>query len=163
MRLPDRPPKAAWGEAAAAFQKTAAEECQKACGAKRIRQFHWKVNFSRLNWTLMLLPVYSTCYPDDEGNLQPVLIHGQTGAVTGARRASLRRARGAGLIILAIGILLLLAGLLTDIASTASVAVGTTSAFLVVIGIGAMFAAGAPVMVAWDFNRRQKLEEAQVK
>ncbi|RPJ42763.1 MAG: hypothetical protein EHM21_12375, partial [Chloroflexi bacterium] len=54
VRLPDRPPQAAWGEAAAAFQKGAAEECQKACGANRIRQFRWKASFSRLNWTLML-------------------------------------------------------------------------------------------------------------
>jgi hypothetical protein len=163
VRLPDIPPKVAWAETASAFQKTAAEECQKASGANRIRQFRWKARFARLNWTLMLLPTYSTCYQDDHGEVQPVLIHGQTGTVSGARRASMRRARGASLIILAIGVLLLIAGLLLNLGSAADLAVNTISAYCVVLGITTMIASGAPVMIAWDFNRRQKLEEAEVR
>ncbi len=160
IRATDRPPKASWTEAAAAFQKTAADDCQHACAGGHIRQFRWKARFTRLNWTLMLLPVYTTYYRDDDGETQTVLIHGQTGATSGARRASGRRAARTGLVILVLGILLCLAGFLLDTDPAANLAQSTLATVLVVTGIAGILTACIPYLIAWDFNRRQKLEAA---
>lgn len=162
VRMPDHPPKAAWSETVAAFQKTAADECLRACAANHLRQFRWKVRFNRLNWTLMLLPVYATSYTDEEGKPQPILIHGQTGAVSGPRRASLRRAGRMGALVLILGLLLFLAGMLAEAASAgtgANPAGAALSTYLIVLGLAGILASCLPLVVAWDFNRQQRLEE----
>lgn len=161
IRVPDRTPKTSWSEAAVAFQKTAADDCQRACEAGHIRQFRWKARFTRLNWTLLLLPVYAAYYQDDHGETQVIRIHGQTGAVCGARRSSSRRAGRVGLAILAIGVFLFLAGLLLDGLSETSLSLDMAATVLAVLGISGILAACIPYVISWDFNRRQKLEEAK--
>jgi hypothetical protein len=157
IRLPDNPPDQAWPEAAAALQKTAAEECRQACGAGHARQFRWKAEFSNINWTLMLLPVYSTFYLDDTGHPQPVLINGLTGKISGARRASEKRAGKWGLLILAVSLVAILAGLLLDFIFTDIYPrlVGF-STMIMIVGFLGIFAAAIPYLVAWDFNRKQQ-------
>lgn len=161
IRVPDRTPETSWSEAAVAFQKTVAEDCQRACEAGHVRQFRWKARFTRLNWTLLLLPVYSAYYQDDRGETQIIKIHGQTGAVTGVRRSSGRRAGRAGLAILVVGILLFLAGLVLDGLSETSLSLDMAANVLAVLGISGVLAACIPYVISWDFNRRQKLEEAK--
>ena len=162
VRLPDNPPKEAWNEAVGAFQKTASAECQQACEANRMRQFQWKAQFNQLNWTLLLLPIYSTCYRDDDGKLQPVVIHGQTGKAAGARRASTHRAGRASLIFLAAGVLLFVLGLLADLLA-ANRLVSVLSTYILLISVAVLVASLIPFVIAWDFNRRQALEEANLK
>ncbi len=159
IRLPDHPPEAAWCEASTAFQKTAADECRRACEAGHLRQFRWKAQFARLNWTLMLLPVYSTCYADDHGKQHTVLIHGQTGAFSGERRASVRRAGQFSLSILIVGILLFLAGLLLDSTSVPGLSLFAVSPYIIVLGLAGILASGIPFIIVWDFNRKQALGE----
>lgn len=163
VRLPDHPPKEAWSEAAAAFQKTAADECQKACAADHLRQFRWKAQVTRLNWTLMLLPVYAASYLDDQGQPQSIFIHGQTGQIAGSRRSSLRRARSISLSILLVGLLIFLSGLVLDVVGMRVAYAGIFSMYLIVFGVAALLASAVPLLIAWDFNRRQTLEQAQVK
>ncbi|MGB2911751.1 MAG: hypothetical protein WBB55_14300, partial [Anaerolineales bacterium] len=71
VRLPNRDTKDAWVEATPAIQTAAAEECRQAAGADHIRQFSWKPQYSNNNWTLMLLPLYTTYYLDAEKVAQP--------------------------------------------------------------------------------------------
>lgn len=156
VRLPDHLPKEAWSEAAAAFHKAAAEECQTACAANQQRQYRWKAQFSSLHWTLLLQPIYSTCYRDDEGRWQPVFIHGQRWQVSGVRRASLRRASHASWLILAIGVALLMLGLLLEAIFQDG---NSLTTFLAVGGVGGILGAAVPYLRAWDFNRQQALEE----
>lgn len=163
IRLPDHPPQETWRETTAAFQKAATVEVQQACAADRLRQFRWNARYSGLNWTLMLLPEYSACYLDDNGDPQPIHIHGQTGKIYGARKASMRRARRTTLFIFITGLLLFLAGVLLDTLSTASSAGTVLSTYMSLIGIAGVVASVIPLLMAWDFNRRQALERAGIK
>lgn len=160
VRLPDHTPEEAWGEATAAFQTAAAEECRAACGAGHMRQFTWKAHLDQVNWTLMLLPVYSTYYLDDQGAPQPVLIHGQTGQIDGARRASMRKARNTSLSILLLGILLFLLGLVLEALAASFRYVAGISPLLILCGIGGVVGAFVPYLSAWDFNRKQERRNA---
>ena len=163
LRLPDHPPKEAWSETAAAFQKAAGAEVQQACSADRLRQFRWKANYSRLNWTLMLLPVYSAFYLDDDGNPQPVYIHGQTGYLNGSRKASLRKAQRTSLYLLLAGILLFLLGILLDTVAPGGPVSKMISTYMSILGIAGVVASVVPLLIVWDFNRRQALEESEIK
>ena len=156
VRLPNRDTKDAWVEATPAIQTAAAEECRQAAGADHIRQFSWKSQYSNNNWTLMLLPLYTTYYLDAEKVAQPVFIHGQTGQISGVRRASMKRGQRLSLIILVIAVLIFLLSIVLAVASVAL-------PILLVIGvlgfaIALLTAAGAvvPIVLVWQFNRRQK-------
>lgn len=154
VRLPNRTPQAAWSEAAPAFQAAAAEECRQASNADHIRQFRWQPEYSGQNWTLLLLPLYATYYLDDAQLAQPVLVNGQTGQVNGARRASMKRAQRAALIICIIAVVLFLFSVLIG-------AVGIAVPPLLLLGgIGVCaavllgLAAVIPIVMAWQFNKR---------
>ncbi|MGB6420998.1 MAG: hypothetical protein WBF05_04095 [Anaerolineales bacterium] len=156
VRLPNRDTKDAWVEATPAIQTAAAEECRQAAGADHIRQFSWKPQYSNNNWTLMLLPLYTTYYLDAEKVAQPVFIHGQTGQIMGVRRASMKRGQRMSLIILVIAVLIFLLSIILAVASVAL-------PILLVIGvlgfaIALLTAAGAvvPIAMVWQFNHRQK-------
>ncbi len=155
VRLPDRSPQDAWSDAAAEFSRWAAGECQQAAGADHLRQFKWKASFSNLNWTLMLLPVYTTYYLDDDNQPQPILIHGQSGAVTGQRRSSMKRAQQTALVLLMIGLILSVLGLLLGALSPLMPLFAPFSAVALVAGLPAVLSALIPIGIAWDFNRRQ--------
>jgi hypothetical protein len=162
VRLPDHPPQEDWNEAASAFQKTASEECRQACAADHMRQFRWQAQFNRLNWTLMLLPVYAASYLDDQGKPQPILIHGQTGNIAGSRRASLKRAGRFSLSIFLFSLLFFISGLLLNLFSASLPVLSTISIYLLMIGLAGFLASAVPFVIAWDFNRRQVLEQARV-
>ena len=156
VRLPNRDTKDAWVEATPAIHTAAAEECRQAAGADHIRQFSWKPQYSNNNWTLMILPLYTTYYLDAEKVAQPVFIHGQTGQIRGVRRASMKRGQRMSLIILVIAGLIFLLSIILAVASVAL-------PILLVIGviglaIALLTAAGAvvPIALVWQFNRRQK-------
>ena len=156
VRLPNRDTKDAWVEATPAIHTAAAEECRQAAGADHIRQFSWKPQYSNNNWTLMMLPLYTTYYLDAEKVGQTVFIHGQTGQIRGVRRASMKRGQRMSLIILVIAVLIFLLSIILAVASVAL-------PILLVIGviglaIALLTAAGAvvPIALVWQFNRRQK-------
>ena len=155
VRLPDRQPQDAWIEAAAAFQAIGSEEVKQACAADHLRQFRWTATFANRNWTLLLLPAYTTYYLDDDGQPQPVMIHGQTGRVTGSRRASMQRAQRSSLIILVIGLFIFLLGLILGAAAVVIPPLAPFAILGVLVGLPCCLAAFIPISLAWDFNRKQ--------
>lgn len=164
VRLPDISPKDPWNEVVNAMQKAAANECRMACGADHLREFRWKAQFSRQNWTLMLMPVYASSYRDDYGEIHPVLIHGQTGMVSGKRRASTKRAFRESLMIFGAGLLIFLMGLLMAfIFPDLNQATSAISSYIILLGFFCVLGSSAPYLVAWDFNRKQDLARAQLK
>jgi len=152
VRRPDRSPEAAWADAEPAVRTAALEECRTAAGADHFREFHWTPEYAQRTWTLFLLPVYTTYYLDDEQHPQPVLIHGQTGVISGVRRASMRRARQVALIIGAVALFLFLLSLVLMgvgvVVPPGAVLGGLGIAAAVVVGWGAAI----PVLWAWYFN-----------
>ena len=106
VRLPDRSVDDAWVEACASVKAFAAEDCRRAAGADQIRQLNWRAEFPNRNWTLLLLPVLSAWYLDDDRQPQPVWINAQTGKFSGKRRASSKRATRTSLILLSVAALI---------------------------------------------------------
>lgn len=158
LRLPDRTPHDAWSAAVPTLRKRAAEECRRAAGADHIRQFHWTPTYAEQHWTLLLAPVYTTYYMNDEGVAQTVLIHGQTGRLYGARRGSMKRAQRTALILGLIALGLFLVSLLIAaaglVAPPIAVIGGLGILIALLVGLGAL----APIVRVWQFNRQETRE-----
>ncbi len=156
LRLPDRSPTDAWSEAQPALQGLAADECRRATGADHVRQFSWSPQFSDQNWSLTYQPAATTYYLDDERNPCVLFIHGQTGRINGARRASMQRAYKTTLALLAVAFVIFLASLAAFLA-------GALAPFLMPVGGVGLAAALAlalgaliPIVIVWGFNQSQK-------
>ena len=155
VRLPNRPPQDAWSDARPALQSAAAAECRQAIGADHIRNFRWQPEFLNQNWTLLLTPLYATFYQDDEGQPQPVLVNGQSGRISGARRASMKRAQRASLITLGVGILLFIISMVVlavGLGLPPVLPVGIIGLVVsLIVGLGAIY----PIATAAWFNKKQ--------
>ncbi len=151
LRVPSLLPEEAWPLGRAALDRCAAADCQRAAGAQHSDEFTLSADYHDLNWTQLLLPFFVSYYEDDNGRVIPVWVNGQTGRISGLRRASLRkawRATGAVGIVAALG--LLVGGLLAllrvnQVGSTLM----TLSFFLIILG-------ALPVLWAWFFNQRRE-------
>jgi hypothetical protein len=158
-RLPNREPQDAWGDAELAFKDAAAVECRRACNADHIRDFNWDPVYSDKNWTLLLQPLYSTYYLDDEGKPQKVLIQGQSGQIYGIRRASFKRAQRAAIVILLVAIAIFTLSAFLSLASVwlpALLVLGVFGlAFSLLAGLGTLW----PVVRVWWFNRHERSRE----
>ncbi len=125
-----------------------------AAEADHIRQFRWKPTYHNHNWTLLLLPIYTTYYLDDDGAPQVVLLHGQTGKVNGDRKASMKRARRISLMIVIAAIVIFLLSLVVAIGSM------FLQPLIILGGVGFLLSillvimAVIPVGLVWQFNRR---------
>lgn len=153
VRLPDRPQEDAWIDVQPAFQATAMEECRFACEADQIRQFRWQPKYQDLNWTLLLLPLYSTYYQDDDGQAQKVMLHSQTGQLNGQKRGSMKRAQRASLnLLVAAGIIFIIGLIMAAIAVILPPLIVLAGSFLfvaILIGIGTVI----PIWRVWVYNR----------
>jgi hypothetical protein len=153
IRLPNRPPADAWAAAEPAFLQAGTAECQKAAAADHIRDYRWSAEFHDFNWTQLLRSFYATYYLDDDGRPQPVYINGQTGHISGSRRASMKLARRWMLIMVAVAAVIFLisggtaaAGLYWEPALALGV-VGILLSLLIA------FLSLIPIFIAWNFNR----------
>ena len=153
---PNRNTEDVWVEAQPAIQSAAGEDCRRAANADHIIDFKWDPSFENKNWTIVLLPLYSTYYFDDEKNIQPIYINGQTGRTSGIKQASMKAGRKLSLILLSIAIIFFIISLITAAASLAVpllLVLGILGFVLtLVIGIGAV----VPIVLVWQFNRDHK-------
>lgn len=153
VRLPDRPSADAWPDVQPSLQQTAADECRLACQADQIRAFAWSPAFSNLNWTLLLQPVYTSYYIDDDQRRQPVWIDGKSGRITGVRRASMQAAQRSALIILAVGVLLFVLGGGLALASVVAPPTAILGGLSMAAGVIVALAAVIPLIRVWRFNQ----------
>jgi hypothetical protein len=154
VRLPDQNPELVWPSIKPKIQRHAAAEVGAAMKADHVRKFRWAPNYGERTWTLLLVPVHSTYYTDDSGQLQPVLVQAQSGQVDGVRKSSMKRAQRLTVILALIalaGFILSLAlgalGMIIPPLLIASVIGGVISAG---VGIGAFI----PMLRSWRFNLR---------
>ncbi|HNT22831.1 MAG TPA: hypothetical protein PKM21_00580 [Anaerolineales bacterium] len=156
VRVPDRSVEDAWPDAAPAVQDAAADECRKAANAEHIRQFQWTPDYQNLNWTLLLLPVFTTYYLDDDQKPQQILIHGQNGYLSGVKRASMKRAQKTALYIAIAAMVVFVLSLLVSgigLVIPPLLAVGGIGIVAaVLLGAGAIM----PLAIAWQVNRSAK-------
>jgi len=157
IQLPDRKTEEAWTEAEPGFMQAAIEECRLAAGADFIRAFRWSPNFSGLNWTLNLLPVYTTYYRDDEGKIQVLFINGQSGLISGIRKASMQRARKITLIILLISAFVFFASLVAISGSIVLPVLFPLGILGMIVTLFLGLAALIPLGMVWITNRNLRM------
>ncbi|NDJ54119.1 MAG: hypothetical protein GYB68_13700 [Chloroflexi bacterium] len=158
VRVPSRPPEAAWDGAHTGFIRAAADEVRRAASADEIQQFKWRPDFATQNWTQLLIPLYSTYYLDDQGEKQVVYINGLTGQVWAMRQASPRRAQTFLFIGLALASLLVLGSVLGLLIALALPILGLLALLGVLLAVGVAIGGVVPVIQANSFNRRNRFD-----
>jgi hypothetical protein len=153
IRLPNRLPTDAWPDAIPTIRAKAVEECRQASSADHVRQFRWNAEYNDLNWTLLLLPMYVTYYLDDDKNPQPILIHGQTGQLSGPRRASMKRAQQTALIIIGVAAAIFILSLMLAIVSIFVQRLFPVAVIGLIVALIVGLLALVPIVMAWQFNR----------
>lgn len=156
IRLPNRPPDDAWSDAVPSFFQAAKGETHKAAEANHMRDYRWKPQFHNLNWSQLLRSYYATYYLDDAGRPQPVFINGQTGHISGSRRASMRTARRLTLIILAVAVFFFLAGAAAALAGFFWDPGLSIGGLILIFSLVIAFLALVPIFIAWNFNRKPR-------
>jgi hypothetical protein len=149
IRLPNRNQVDAWPDTQPKFKERAAVECRQAAGADHIRQYKWQAQYANQHWSLLLLPVYSTWYFDDNQQPVPVLLNGRTGKFLGIKRASMKKAKRATTILAIIAALLFIVTLAVLFLEPSLTLLTTMLTFLVAIS------AILPIATVSRFNRDQ--------
>jgi hypothetical protein len=153
--LPDIPPESAFPLAKIQFDQAAGRDCQAATGSVKVEQVGLKCAYQELNWTLLLMPIYTSYYREEDGTLHEVVINGVTGQVSGVRRASQKKAWRTTGVLAAIGVALILAALVSGLLAAVLPPVVALSGLLFVLGAGVTLASPAPAIWAWTYNRRE--------
>jgi hypothetical protein len=153
VRIPTVDPEAAWPEARAAFVGAARADCRRAAGGDHIRDFEIDATYDRLYWTQLLMPAYATWYREGD-RVWPVFVNGQNGRVGGVRRASMRKANTASVVLGGVAVLLFLLGGLLALAGLALPPVGIVGGLVLVVGLILAAIAPIPAISAWVFNRK---------
>ncbi|MGD1994870.1 MAG: hypothetical protein PVI59_16880, partial [Anaerolineae bacterium] len=153
VRIPSLEPDAAWPQAEPAFVRTAEADCRRAAGADHIRDFRLDAAYSDLNWTQLLLPAYVSWYEEGD-EVWPVLVNGQTGRVSGVRRASARKARTTAWILGGIGVLLFLVGGVLALLGGLFPPLVAVGMAVLIVGVMLGLAAPVPPIAVWRFNRQ---------
>jgi hypothetical protein len=156
VRLPNRPPEDAWNEVMVALQTAVAQDCRLASEADHTRGFKWSPRFANQQWTQLLLPIYISYYLDDDNRAHMVLLHGQTGKLHGAKRASMKQTRRvAGIVLAVAAVLLLIMLLLLILGLTLEEAILPWAGPLGVLTLGVGATAVIPPLYAWYVNNVQ--------
>jgi len=149
IRLPNRDKVDAWPDTHLTFRQRATEECRQAAEADHIRQFGWNADYNNQSWSLLLLPIFSTFYLDDNNEPVPVLLNGRTGQLYGHKRASMKRAQRYSV---ALAIMAAFLFLITVLLLVTEPSLGAISGLaMIVVGVSAVL----PIAYSSRFNRRQ--------
>jgi len=152
MLVPDLQPEHAWPTAAASLERAAAEECRQAAGAEHLRQYALTPDYSGLNWTQLLLPLYISYYTRDDGQPQPVWVNGQTGVVGGLRLASQKKGWQLAAILEGLALALVGMGLLAAIIPPITL----LGILMVLAGFALAIIGVVPAVWPWQWNRGQQ-------
>ncbi len=156
IRVPDEPPESAWPAARAALDDKAGQECCQASGAQHTRSLKLQVEYQYPHWTLLLLPMYTSYYLDDEGCRRPVWIHGQSGQINGVRVASQSAGWKWAAILGGIGLVLLILSLILGAAGVVFPPLAPIAILLAVVAFLFGIAAIIPAVWPWQWNQRHK-------
>jgi hypothetical protein len=156
VSLPSRSTEDAWPAAIPTVQAVASSECLQAASADHIRQFRWNPSYRNHNWSLLLMPMYTTYYLDDDNIPQVVHLNGQTGRLFGARRASMKKARRSSLIIVVIALVIFMMSVVLALGSLVLPPLIIPGGIGIILSILVGIMAVIPVGIVWQFNRSEK-------
>ncbi|HSM25199.1 MAG TPA: hypothetical protein VK856_10085 [Anaerolineaceae bacterium] len=152
--IPTRDKDDAWPDTLPRFQEQATHETKQACAADQIREFRWSPAFSNQNWTLFLLPMWISYYLDDESKPQSILINGQSGQLSGVKRASMKKAKKVALTILVVAALLLGLSIVIGLISMMVPGLVVLATIGLVLSFGVALGATYPLISVWSTNKK---------
>jgi len=158
VRAADIESAAAWKIARPEVERRAANDCRAASNAQHQEQFALRAAFGEPHWTLMLLPTYVTSYSDDDNKWLAVRMNGQTGYVSGVKRASMKKAQSWALGLGAVALLAFVVTVLIALTSLAVPGMQRVAVALVLVTLGVSLAAPVPLILAWQYNRGARNE-----
>jgi hypothetical protein len=156
VRVPNLLPESAWSLAQSGFDRLAASDCQIASDAQHIEEYTIRAEYQDINWTQLLLPVYTTAYREEDGKIIPIMINGQNGRIFGLRQASQKQGWYWTAGILAVALICFLLGLGSSAGVTLLPALALIGGALFIISLAVGIAAPIPALWAWNFNRQEK-------
>jgi len=154
VRAPDIAPNAAWQFAREQIERRAARDCETAAGAQHHEQFALRAAYGEPHWTLLLLPTYTLSYVDDDGKFIAVRVNGQSGYVSGIKRASMKRAWVWAIVIGIVACAAFMLTVLLGIAGALNDAFVFPALVVLLVTFFLCLAAPAPLIIAWQFNRQ---------
>lgn len=156
--LPDRSTDDAWQNAHLNLKDRAKTDIMKAMSADQGRDFKWTPQYTDFNWTLLLVPVYTSYYFDDDKMPQVLFVNGQRGTVNGALRGSVKRGQRfiwPGLAVASTffiaSLLIALVGVLVNILEVLLISVAG-----VMLAVAVAVIAFLPVAIVTTFNRNHE-------
>ena len=93
--------------------------------------------------------MYATYYLDDDQNPQPVLLHGQTGQLSGAKHPSMKRAQRVSLIIGVVAVAIFALSLFIGLISLFVDSLFTVASVGMVIALLVGILAITPMVIVW--------------
>ena len=154
VQLPEIEPQALVEVAQTRFHAAAEEEIMQANAAQHRQQIRFTGQYLNLNWTKYLLPLISTWYRDEGGNVHPIVINGQSGRVYGRRLASVSRASKWTYGLLSIPVVVLLIAIILSLLAPAALPISLP------FGVGIAFflaiLASLPLIRAHHWNNQQQ-------
>ncbi len=130
----DLPLEPAWEVARQEMREQSREACRGQASTSMIRNFSMSLDFADEVWRYILLPVFLAAYSYDNKVYQ-VLVNGQNGRISGQRPVDWNKVWLAIIAILAPGVLISLAGVITIPLFGAGVIIGGVGFVLLMIGI----------------------------
>ena len=124
----------AWGTAREQMREKTLLACRNQASSSQIRNFSMSLDFADESWRYILLPFYLAVYPY-EGKLYQVLINGQTAAIAGQRPVDWGKVWLVIAALLAPGLMLGLAGLITLPIAGIGAPIGLGGFILLLLGV----------------------------
>jgi hypothetical protein len=155
VRLPNLEPDAAWPFARARLDQRVAADIQAAADAQHVDQLSLDLDYQGRHWTQLLLPIYATAYQDDDGQWIPVLVNGQTGRISGLRRASQKLGWQWTGVIAAVALVLFIVAAGLSAAGVLFPPLVALGGVLMLLSFGVGLLAPIPAIWAWQHNRSQ--------
>ena len=115
LQLPEIEPQELLDVAKSRLTRLAEKDIILAAAAQHHQNVQFNGDYLNLNWTQMLMPLVSTSYQDEKGNVQTLVINGQSGKVYGRRLASMEKAKKWTLGLMLIPLFFLLVGIILSL------------------------------------------------
>jgi len=155
--FPDIHPTKSWENAKPKFEEMIKLECQQAAGAQHVKAFASHIDYSDVNWTLLIAPFYYTHYFDDSGLSHSIWINPQSGKISGEKVSSQKIANRWGFSFLGAALLFLIFGVLfTLLADRADI--GIILAVFSIFAFIILFISGVYAFIyPWQHNRKNRI------
>lgn len=154
--IPDITPSKGWQVAVPKFERLIQNDCQRAANAQHVKAFSSHIDYSSVNWTLLLAPYYHSYYYDDTGESRSVWINPQTKNIVGERVSSQKNGNRWGLYFSLASIFFLILGIIFASLSENIQAFQIFSAFAIIIFLFLFIFAGYSFIYPWLNNKKNQ-------